>query len=42
MAAIAPLRALHYDLTRTNGLEPVVAPPYDVIDREQRAALVAR
>ena len=42
MAAIAPLRALRYDLARTGGLGPVVAPPYDVIDAEQRAALVAR
>ena len=42
MAAIAPLRALRYDLARTGGLAPVVAPPYDVIDAEQRAALVAR
>ncbi|MDQ6834905.1 MAG: DUF1015 domain-containing protein [Actinomycetota bacterium] len=42
MAEIQPLRALHYDLERTGGLQPVVAPPYDVIDPEQRAGLVAR
>ena len=42
MAEIAPLRALHYDLGRTGGLEPVVAPPYDVIDPDGRAALLAR
>ena len=42
MAEIAPLRALHYDLAVTNGLQDVVAPPYDVIDDAQRAELVAR
>ena len=42
MADITPLHALHYDLARTGGLTPVAAPPYDVIDPEQRAALVAR
>src|SRR6516165_3311884 len=42
MAEIQPLRALHYELERTGGLQPVVAPPYDVIDAEQRAALAAR
>ena len=42
MADITPLRALHYDLARTGGLEPVAAPPYDVIDPGQRAALLAR
>jgi uncharacterized protein (DUF1015 family) len=42
MAEIQPLRALHYDLARTGGLQPVVAPPYDVIDAEGRAALAAR
>ncbi len=42
MAEIEPLRALHYDLRRTGGLQDVVAPPYDVIDAEQRAALAAQ
>jgi uncharacterized protein (DUF1015 family) len=42
MAEIQPLRALHYDLARTGGLQPVVAPPYDVIDEAQRTALEAR
>jgi uncharacterized protein (DUF1015 family) len=42
VAEIAPLHALHYDLARTGGLAPVAAPPYDVIDAEQRAALLAR
>ena len=38
MAQIEPFRALRYD----RDLQDVVAPPYDVIDAEQRAALVAR
>lgn len=42
MADIQPLLALHYKLERTGGLQDVIAPPYDVIDPEQRAALEAR
>jgi len=42
MADVEPLRALHYDLERTGGLQDVVAPPYDVIDAEQRDELEAR
>jgi uncharacterized protein (DUF1015 family) len=42
MAEIRPLRALHYDLAAVGSLASVVAPPYDVIDAEQRAALAAR
>jgi uncharacterized protein (DUF1015 family) len=42
MADIEPLRALHYDLATAGSLEDLIAPPYDVIDGEQRAALVAR
>jgi uncharacterized protein (DUF1015 family) len=42
MADVQPLLALHYDLSRTGGLQPVAAPPYDVIDAAQRAELVAR
>ncbi len=42
MAEIQPLRALRYDPERTGGLQDVVAPPYDVIDAEQRAELQAR
>ena len=42
MAEIEPLRALHYDPSVTGGLQDVVAPPYDVIDDEQRARLLAR
>jgi uncharacterized protein (DUF1015 family) len=42
MAEIQPLRALHYDPAVVGPLAGVVAPPYDVIDSEQRAALLAR
>jgi uncharacterized protein (DUF1015 family) len=42
MAEIQPLRALHYDQAVVGGLADVVAPPYDVIDDSQRAALLAR
>ena len=42
MAELKPLRALHYDLLKTGGLQDVVAPPYDVIDADQRAELEAR
>jgi uncharacterized protein (DUF1015 family) len=42
MADVQPLRALHYDLDVTGPLDAVAAPPYDVIDPEQRAALAAR
>jgi uncharacterized protein (DUF1015 family) len=42
MAQIEPLRALHYDLKKTGGLQDVIAPPYDVIDPEQRAELERR
>src|SRR3954452_14615251 len=42
MADVQPLRALHYDLARVGGLQPVAAPPYDVIDARQSAELVAR
>jgi uncharacterized protein (DUF1015 family) len=42
MADVQPLRALHYDTSVVGSLADVVAPPYDVIDDEQRAALIAR
>ena len=42
MADIEPLRALHYDLAKAGPLSPLAAPPYDVIDAEQRAELIAR
>jgi len=42
MARVEPLLALHYDLGKTGGMQPVVAPPYDVIDEELRRALKAQ
>ena len=42
MADVQPLRALHYNPAVTGSLADVVAPPYDVIDAEQRAGLIAR
>jgi uncharacterized protein (DUF1015 family) len=42
MTDVQPLRALHYDQAVVGPLKDVVAPPYDVIDATQRAALVAR
>jgi uncharacterized protein (DUF1015 family) len=42
MADVQPLRALHYDLGVVGPLDGVIAPPYDVIDPAQRAALAAR
>ncbi|HEX8101527.1 MAG TPA: DUF1015 domain-containing protein [Solirubrobacteraceae bacterium] len=42
MADVQPLRALHYALADPADLDAVTAPPYDVIDPEQRAALLAR
>jgi uncharacterized protein (DUF1015 family) len=41
MADVQPLRALRYDPAVVGPLAEVVAPPYDVIDAEQRAALLA-
>ncbi len=42
MADVQPLRALHYDQSVVGSLSDVVAPPYDVIDASQRAALIAK
>jgi uncharacterized protein (DUF1015 family) len=42
MADVQPLRALHYDLAQVGSLADVAAPPYDVIDPQQRAGLAAR
>jgi uncharacterized protein (DUF1015 family) len=42
MANIEPIRALRYDPDLTGGLQDVVAPPYDVIDDQERAQLEAR
>jgi uncharacterized protein (DUF1015 family) len=42
MAEVKPFAALHYDLSQVPSLGAVTAPPYDVIDAEQRAELLAR
>jgi uncharacterized protein (DUF1015 family) len=42
MAHVQPLRALHYDLAKVGSLADVAAPPYDVIDPEQRGRLADR
>src|SRR4051812_40022788 len=42
MAEVQPLRALRYEPEVVGPLADVVAPPYDVIDPEQRAELAAR
>jgi uncharacterized protein (DUF1015 family) len=42
MAQVEPLLALHYNLDKTGGLQDVVAPPYDVIDEQQREQLEQR
>src|ERR1700739_2980523 len=42
MADVQPLRALHYNPAVAAPLPDLVAPPYDVIDANQRAELAAR
>ncbi len=42
MAEVRPLNALHYNLAAVPSLADVVAPPYDVIDAQRRAELLAR
>jgi uncharacterized protein (DUF1015 family) len=42
VAEVRPIQALHYDLGKVGSLADVVAPPYDVIDEEQRSELIAR
>ncbi|HEX5594164.1 MAG TPA: DUF1015 domain-containing protein [Solirubrobacterales bacterium] len=42
MAEVLPFKALHYDLNQVGSLDAVAAPPYDVIDAAQRAALLQR
>jgi uncharacterized protein (DUF1015 family) len=42
MADVQPLTAVHYNLSAVPSLDDVVAPPYDVIDAEQRAELLDR
>jgi uncharacterized protein (DUF1015 family) len=42
MADVRPIYATHYDLGVVGSLDDVAAPPYDVIDAAQRAALLER
>jgi uncharacterized protein (DUF1015 family) len=42
MAEVQPLRTLRYDVAVVGSLDDVIAPPYDVIDTDQRARLAAR
>ena len=42
MAEVQPLQTLRYDLSVVGPLDGVIAPPYDVIDDELRAQLVAQ
>jgi uncharacterized protein (DUF1015 family) len=42
VADVQPLRALRYDPTKVSSLADVIAPPYDVIDDEERRRLAAR
>ncbi len=42
MAELKPLHALHYDPRTAGPIADLVSPPYDVIDADQRRALVAR
>ena len=42
MADVQPIHTLRYDLRSVGSLAAVIAPPYDVIDAERRASLVAR
>jgi uncharacterized protein (DUF1015 family) len=42
MADVQPLRTLRYEPAAVGSLEQVIAPPYDVIDDDQRARLLER
>jgi uncharacterized protein (DUF1015 family) len=42
MPEVRPLNALRYAPEKVGGLQAVVAPPYDVVDAEQRARLAAQ
>jgi uncharacterized protein (DUF1015 family) len=42
MAEIQPLRALRYDPSVVGSLDDVIAPPYDVIDDEERVRLATK
>ena len=39
---VIPFRGLRYNATQVDGIENVIAPPYDVIKTEERLALAAR
>jgi uncharacterized protein (DUF1015 family) len=42
VAEVKPFAALHYNLSAISSLADVAAPPYDVIDAQRRAELLAR
>jgi uncharacterized protein (DUF1015 family) len=42
VADVQPLRALRYDLAAVGSLDAVAAPPYDVIDEDERGRLMQR
>jgi uncharacterized protein (DUF1015 family) len=42
VAEVSPFNAVHYNLAAVGSLADVVAPPYDVIDPEQRRELAGR
>jgi uncharacterized protein (DUF1015 family) len=42
MAEVRPLKGVHYNLAAVGSLAEVTAPPYDVIDADQRAKLLRR
>jgi uncharacterized protein (DUF1015 family) len=42
MAVVKPFRAERYDQSKVGPLEALVAPPYDVISREERATYLGR
>jgi uncharacterized protein (DUF1015 family) len=42
MADVQPLHTLRYEPSAVGSLEQVIAPPYDVIDAEERAELLAK
>ena len=42
MVEIRPFKGLRYDTEKAGPAASLLAPPYDVIDDEQRAALAAR
>ena len=42
MAVVLPFRGVRYDLTRAGAIDTLIAPPYDVVTREERDRLVAQ